>query len=254
MTRRRTRLLALVLGAGLLAGGCSSDDGGAAPTTTAPGPTTTTAPAGPTGDGPSPAQLAAVLPTLADVGDGWVQVDDDATSEALSTDRALADQCPALARVLEARPTAADGDADRVARRFVDGDGRELVVALDPTPPMLTDDALRDAVDATNRCPEVVSEDRDGVRATVRLQAAVDPDHGEQALKFQGAVAVQLPSEDEPISLNQYGLAFRTGAVAVRITATDGIDPESLDVNRTDVDLLASLSDRLEASVDDLAG
>ncbi len=253
---RRTALAAL--GVALLVG-CSSDDA-AAPATTTAAPATSI-PADAPGPGPTPAQLIGALPTAVDLGPDWVEAPpeadepDPASGAEDPTDRAIADQCPELADLMGAEPDdAADDDDDHVTRRFVDGDGRELSVELDPTPRMRTDADLEERVDATNRCDEVVVDDRDGVTTTLRFQAAVDPDHGEQAVKFQAVVEVSLPFEADPITLDLYGLAFRTGSVGVRISASDGLDPESLGVNRTDVELLASVSDRLEAAVDDLAG
>ncbi|HOL37932.1 MAG TPA: type VI secretion system membrane subunit TssM, partial [Rubrivivax sp.] len=55
--------------------------------------------------------------------------------------------------------------------------------------------------------------------------------------EFTQQVFAPSPFEADPISLNLYGMAFRTATVGVRITASDGLDSESLGVNRTDVDL-----------------
>ncbi|MEZ5177946.1 MAG: hypothetical protein R2746_06585 [Acidimicrobiales bacterium] len=256
MTPRPARRTALAaLGVALLVG-CSSDDTAVPATTTSAPPTTI--PTDPPGPGPTPAELVGVLPAAADLGPDWVEAlpeadePDPASGAEDPTDRAIADQCPELADLMGAEPD--DPDDDHVTRRYVDGDGRELSVELDPTPRMRTDADLEARVEATNRCDEVVVDDRDGVTTTLRFQAAVDPDHGEQAVKFQAVVEVSLPFEADPITLELYGLAFRTGTVGVSISASDGLDPESLGVNRTDVELLASVSDRLEAAVDDLVG
>lgn len=249
------RIAGVALGAALIAGACSSGQGSTAPSTTVAPATTTARPTG--GGTPTRAELATVLPAATDLGEGWVETDavDAAPSidDGSPTDRAVADQCPALAGLVGAE-TDGSADADHVVRRFVDGDGREVAVELDPSARMRTDADLQRAVDAANACDAVVVDDRDGVTSTLSFQAAVDPDHGEQAVKFQARVELALPFEADPISLNLYGMAFRTATVGVRITASDGLDSESLGVNRTDVDLLASLSDRLEASVDDLVG
>lgn len=254
--RRRGRAASLALATGVAFAACacsSSADDAATTSTTAVASSTTSGPA-PEGPGPSTAELAAILPTALDLGEGWVEVppsEPDTADDPSSTEAALRDQCPALA-ALVADDTG--GDEGDVVRTFVDGDGREVEIELDPDAEALGDDELQEAVDATNACDQVVVDDTDGVTTTLRFQATVDPDHGEQAVKLQADVGILLPSEEEPISLTLYGLVFRTGPVGVKLTATDGLDSESLGVNRTDMDLLTRLSDRLEASVDDLVG
>lgn len=260
MTRPRHRprssaaSLALLVGVAFAACACSSSGGDAAPATTVAASSTTAGSAG-DGPGPSTAELSAILPRAIDLGEGWVEAqpsDPDSADDPSPTDQALQEQCPELASLVRDEPSG-DDDAD-VVRTFVDGDGREIEIELDPDARAFGDAELQEAVDATNACDQVELEDDDGVTTTLRFQAAVDPDHGEQAVKLQAEVTIQLPSEDEPISLTLYGLVFRTGSVGVNVTATDGIDSESLEVNRTDMELLTGLSDRLEASVDDLVG
>jgi hypothetical protein len=236
-----------------IASGCSSDDDAAAPATTV---TTTTVAGRERGAGPTVAELTAILPGSVDLGEEWLEApaeETDPSGDRSPADLALEEQCPDLADLVGADTGSEDAD-ETVVRSFVDTDGRELEIELDPDARAWSDAELQEAVDAINACDEVELDERGGVATTLRFQATIDPDHGEQAVKLQADIHLTLPSEDEPISLTLYGLVFRTGSVGVQLTATDGLDPESLEVNRTDLDLLTTLSDRLEAAVDDLVG
>jgi hypothetical protein len=245
---------AVALGLACVAAGCSSDDDASnSATTSAPSSTVST---GEPGAGPTAAQLTAILPVAADLGEEWAvapEVEADPPGDRPAADLALEEQCPDLADLVGADAEAA-GDGETVVRSFVDLDGRELEIEIDPDARARTDAELQEAVDAINACDEVVLPDRGGVATTLRFQATVDPDHGEQAVKLQADVRLTLESQEEPISLTLYGLVFRTGPVGVQLTATDGLDPDDLEVNRTDMDQLTGLSERLEASVDDLVG
>ncbi len=248
--------LALAGALALALSACSSDDGTPGATTVA---TSTTGGMREPGAGRSAADLTAILPAAADLGEGWVErpaTQAGAGGDRTPADRAIEEQCPELSTLVGAADE--PGDDGPVTRTFVDGDGRLLRFELDPQAPARQDTELQEAVDATNECEPIVAEDVpaddiDGATTTMRFQAAIDPDHGEQAVKLQAEIGLLLPSEDDPVLTTLYALVFRTGSVGVRITATDGLDLESLEVARTDLDLVAGLSDRLEASVDDLA-
>lgn len=265
MSRNRTaqRALAVVVLTGLAAlTACSSDDDVAAPTTTAPG--AATGAAGDPGRGPTEAELVSILPGAAELGEGWVQQParaDNTQPDPTPIDPVVGEQCPALVTLLDPAP-APGGEAETrpaVKRAFVDGDGRLLAFKLDPDAPARSDGELQEAVDATNRCGVIVVDDvevgdTDRATTTFRFTAAVDPDHGEQAVKLQAEVGVLTDAADEPVVTMLYLLVFRTGPVSAQISASDGVDLESFEVSGTDMDLLTGLSARLESAVDDLVG
>lgn len=243
----------------LVLGACSSDDGASAPTTTA-APSTSRASGG-SGAEPTPAELAAILPVAIDLGEGWVEqpAPEAGTDDRSTVDPVVAAQCPALEALLDGDDEKGDDGGDPVIRAFTDDWGRLIGFELDPAAPARSDAELEEAVDATNACGPIVVDDvpvsdTDRATTTYRFQAAIDPDHGEQAVKLQAEVSTLLASEDEPALATLYLLVFRTGSVGVTISALDGLDLESLEITRTDMDLLTGLSDRLEASVDDLVG
>lgn len=239
---------------------CSSNDTAAAPSSTAPASSTTAG--GPTAgsDGLTTAELATILPTALDLGEGWADeaagagtgtapdLPISATPDPTEADGPIADQCPELATLT------GSAASDPLVRSFVDERGRKLRVEVSDRTPLRSDADLQRAVDATNACDAVALPAQDGITATLRFQAAVDPDHGEQAVKLQADLQLALPAPADPISLTRYDLVLRTGPVGVHLTATDGLDRESLEISRTDMQLLARISDRLEAAADDVAG
>ncbi len=250
-----------LVGALLLAGcGSSSSDGEKDTTTTeaaAPDETTTTADqaddttttteAGdePT-DGPSADDLEALLPTAADLGDGWSDDPADESDDADTTfGDAVTEQCPAAAALIDPDKT----DNPRAA--FTDEAGAGLSVSLSPD----AEEADVDAVVAEiTACEPVVIEDEDGTVTTLTLEAATTQDYGDQGLQLRAEASITHPDLAAPLVINNYLLLFRTGTVGVRINGTDGYAEDNVTAVPIDGDLLVAVADDLNTEVADLVG
>lgn len=264
MTRPRSLLLpvaTVLVGAALLLAGCGASGGEDAKaddtTTTAPATTTapeddkttTTADGSDPGDGPTSDDLEALLPSAADIGDGWKVDTSDDDSDSSALDKAIEEQCP------DATALATDDDesTDSVKRSYVDGADRQIQVELSPSAMEVEDDFLDELVTAINDCPDVTFTEGT-VTTSLDLEAQTSEDYGDQAVQLHVAASITEASLSEPVTLDLYALVFRTEEVGVRITASDGLDSDTLEVTPSDGDQLTALADNLDQAVAQLVG
>jgi hypothetical protein len=219
----RLRSTAAVFTAALLLAACGSSDGSDAesadPTTTtataektttteATDPTTPDAPDGPTAD-----ELEALLPTVDEVGEGWVDDPDEQNADA-AIEVATEAQCPSAAGLLapaeEGEPTAA----------FENDLGQTLRVTFSPDADPIDDDDLQALIDEINGCDPVTAEDG-GFTFTASFEAAVNEEHGDQGVQI--AAAVTIADGTDTYEVNKYRLLFLEGTVGTTISGGDGL-------------------------------
>lgn len=267
---RSRSLVAVAVTALLLVAGCSSSGGDDdATTTTADAATTTTPDDGSTTapddettttegddetptDGPTREDLEGILPEAADVGDGWDEVASDGGDDAGDDeeDAALEEQCPEAAALGANDET---DDAEKAVRSFEDAAGAGVEVKLNPTAEAIDADELDQLVDAINGCGPIAVDGGDGSTTTFEFEAVVDDEYGDQGLRMQAAVSLELP-EVGVLELTLYFLTYRDGPVGVSISGADGLDEDTLETVPIDPEILVALADGIDADLAELTG
>lgn len=267
MPTNRSRALATVVAAVLLlATACSAggdDDAGTTTTSGDPAVTTTTtgdddpvttteADDAPPADRLTAEDLEAILPDAAELGDGWEEApaDDEDTDEGdAPEDQAIEEQCP------EAAGLGGDDDEDdeEVVRTFTDADGAEVEVSLSPTAEEIDPDELSTLVDALNDCGTLTVEGDDGSTTTYDFEAAIDDERGDQGLRAQIGLTLELP-EVGVVELTLYVLSYRDGDVGVSISGFDGLDQATVEAIPIDPDVLVTVADGIDERLAELTG
>lgn len=224
-----TRSAALVVAAALLLAACgSSDSDGAEATTTSADEATTTTEAvttteastttegGDEGEGPTVDQLADLLPTAEEVGEGWY-VDEDAGQERSAIEVATEEQCPEAAGLL------APPDDDDPTVAFTNDRGQTLRVTLETDAEAAGSDLLQEIVDGANGC-DPVSAEEGSFAVTAEFEASLNDTYGDEGIQI--VAAVNLSNERLSVDANKYRLLFRSGAVGVSVAGGDGVEDD----------------------------
>lgn len=200
-------------------------------TTTTEADDTTTTEADAPADGPTLDQLADLLPTASDIGDGWTVVpadSDDDEDNALT--QAIEEQCPVAAGL-----GGDDPDEERAEVEFTNDLFQNLSVSLSTDANELSADELAQAIEDINGCGEITSTDEsNGLVTSLTFQAEEDTDYGDQGIRLQGDVSLTAPELGDPVEFSLYILSFRDGTVGVSVKGADGIDQDTLAVNTLD--------------------
>ena len=240
----RRSVSVLVAGALLVLAGCGSSggsDGEKATSTTAASKATTTEATSTTsagaGTGPTAAQLEAILPTVAEIGEGWMPDDTPDTPDAAEI--ATETECPDAANLL-----AAPAD-DEVAMAY-NGPGQEIVAVslaagVEPIDPA----AAKSAVDTINACAPVTAT-QDGLPYKATFDASVDDSFGDGGIKLIVTTTVGEPGNSYELVTDR--LVFTVGSVGVTITGLDG-SAEAGTVSRLDKSDVETLATEMAARV-----
>ncbi len=253
---RRRALAGLAVAALLFAGCSSSDSDGAkadATTTTAADKTTTTAgddetttteadDGGDQADGPTTADLEAILPTVEEIGSGWsVDPSDPQDESALET--AAEDQCPDGAAMMSA-----PNDDAATAGFINDAEQTTVRVTLSPDADEIDTETLQALVDSINDCDAITTKQGD-FDVTASLDAALNDTYGDQGI--QVAIAVNLTDGTDSYDLKAYRLRFRDGTVGVTITGFDGLTDDGT-IHPIDTSGLDATAAEMEKRIDAL--
>lgn len=226
---------ALLAGCGASGGSDDASDTTVAETTApeAPDDTTTTTDDDTDddeGDDPDPsgsiteADLEAILPTAADVGNGYVlgeddEAEDDDESDADDTDAAFEEACPAL-NELEFDGEEVEGPS----RTFeVPGDEREISVQLSLDPTVFAEDEIDDLIAAFDECGQVdITDDESGMGISFELAAERSDEFGDYGMQLD--LDASFAFFGAPIEIQLRGLIFGLNGVGVFISAASGMD------------------------------
>lgn len=245
----RRSVSALVAGTFLLtACGPSGGSDDAASTTAASKSTTTVASStGATsttdadaGDGPTAAQLATILPPVAEIGDGWMTNDTPQSPDAAET--ATETECPDAANLLSA-------PADDEVTQTYTGPGQETVqVSLAAGVDPIDGDAAKDAAATINACAPVTAT-QDGLPYEATFDAKADGSFGEGGVALVVTTTIGEPGNS--YELATYRLVFTVGSVGVTVTGLDGL-AEDGSVSRLDKSDVEALATEMAKRVDSL--
>lgn len=219
----RRSVSALFAGA-LLLTACGSSGGSDSsekdPTTTAAEKATTTTAADEeatttvaTADGPTADELAAIIPTAADFGEGWV-IDESEPGPESAVETATAAQCPDAAALL------APAEDDEVTTAYT-GPMQEsaritLASGVDPLDPA----DVQAVVDSVNGCDAVTAEE-DGVTYTVTFDASANDQYGDGGVQI--AAAASITDGTTTYEVTKYRVIYTVGSVGLTITGGDGL-------------------------------
>ena len=243
--------------AALLFAGCSSSDSDGAKadatTTTAADKTTTTAgddetttteadDGGDQADGPTTADLEAILPTVEEIGSGWSVDPSDHQGES-AVETAAEDQCPGAPAMMSA-----PNDDAATAGFINDAEQTTVRVTLSPDADEIDTETLQALVDSINDCDAITTKQGD-FDVTASLDAALNDTYGDQGI--QVAIAVNLTDGTDSYDLKAYRLRFRDGTVGVTITGFDGLTDDGT-IHPIDTSGLDATAAEMEKRIDAL--
>jgi hypothetical protein len=247
---RRSPLLPLLILAPLVAllAACGVSEGVEQPTAGGETPTTVA-------DGPSAAELAGILPTAEEVGDGYEVSEEDLTDEAEEpdaedeedpTEDAILEACPG-AKVLEELDDTSGDNPDEVSREFETDDDRTLEVSLDPTGGDFTEENLDTVVEALADCGTIKTKDDEGNDIEMTLEAERDDRYGDYGVAMTMDATFEL--FDEALTIEFRGQIFNVDGVTVSVVATSGLDDATFEVVPGDYDKVAELATEMQDRV-----
>ena len=244
-TIRCRRIVGGLAAGALLLGACSGSEGADEPedtstteatTTNEDATTTTNVPEGPTSE-----DLEAILPTAAELGDGFTEVE---TPEQPSYFRlAMIDRCPDAVAVLDTPDGA-------VERTIVASDGVALAFELAPDQEPMDPAEEEGLVDALNDCSFAVRND-DGVLHSIEWAAGSDG-IGDQAIRGAFTDSISSDAMPEPVGINTYFARVVVGDVSILVRGVDGyVDGQRVEFSS---DEMAPITQEMVARVEGLTG
>lgn len=198
--------------------------------------------------------LEAILPTAADIGSDFREVDDDEDEDDDGSFSAAIDEsCPALGELVDDDE---DGDEGGVGRDFEATDGRSFTVDLKPgvSESNVPDEAaLREVVDAVNDCDRIEFSS-DGIDFAVGLAMELDDAVGDGGVVYAMHVIAGPPEQPEAMEFSAYARMFVLDDIRVVVSAMGSVDRSTLETIPADEDLVESISGQLETDLADLLG
>lgn len=239
----------------------AESDGGGDPTTTAAG----SADPGDSGDGPTPAALAEILPTVDDIGPGYEVSDedladdaddaddagddeDDADEESDPTEQAIIDACPGAEFLDELDSSGAS--TTEVSREFSTEADATIEVALDGTPPDFDEATVDQVVEALSDCGPISTEDEDGNAIEMEISAEKTDEYGDYGLSMSLTARFSMMGMTIPIEFE--GLIFSVDGTSVSVVATSGLDDNTMESVPADVELVPELAALMQERVEAL--
>lgn len=236
-----------------------------APTTTVPdfGAANTTAPPT-TSRRLTGAELEGLLPTVAEIGPGYVVVPPQPASGNGSDDawdKATRKACPELVKLYSNIPqvltVALVQDPTVATRGFTDLYRREVAVDLaDGENFISTKERLDDIVAATNSCdPIEVADTETGGTITMTLRASPDSHYGDFGMVMKmkvdrhGGILGNVIVES-----TGHVRTFQRGQTTVSILTADGFDPTTFRGVPVNYLLASDLAEKLDREIEDLQG
>ena len=215
-------------------------------TTEADDATTTTADKGSSGDGPSQAELEALLPDATAIGDGWTKDKEDSSSstDSSESDKQLEEKCPELAKVLP------DDNTDSEVRASYTGpQDRTLELSLNTESTPLTKDNVTKITDALNACGKISDTDADGYTTAMTFKAVENDAFGDVGLTMNAEVTISGKDMPKPITVSFTGHVWQRGPVQAFATGMSGIDFTTSETKPFDAAVLAQIAHRLDDDV-----
>jgi hypothetical protein len=212
---------------------------------------------GDTGDAPTPAALAALLPTVDEVGAGYKvsdenldgSSDDSEKSDAPDpTDQAILDACPG-AKFLDELDNA-DDSAGEVHREFNTDQDATIEVSLDATPDGFDEKTVDQIVKALADCETITTHDDDGGDITMDLSATKSDAFGDFGLEMKMRATFTVMGTEIPIEFR--GVVFSVDGTTVSVTASSGLDEATYEEIPGDYDAVPELAGLMEERVGSL--
>lgn len=201
--------------------------------------------------------LAALLPTAAQVGAGFEVVegaadgdDDGGGGSDGATDAALDEACPAAARLGD-EVDGSDEGRPVATRSFAADDGREVeveLVAVRDRPVAEARGTLADIVDAVNAC-DTVRFETDGYELTGELEMRVDDAYGDAGLVLEMTWFADNDDLPRPVEIRSTVRLFVADGVQVTVTGIGDMDDDTFEPIPVAAAIIDGLSDHLDASV-----
>ena len=254
---RRPLLIALTAFALLLVG-CGTSGGSDSSSAKTEGDSTAT-----TEDG-SPKkvtskQLEAILPKAADIGAGYEVSDtkragESSSSTTTSSDTGTTTPDPMQAEMEKQCPKAAELDFlddtdttnDDVSVEFKNDKDQGIEVSLDPTGGPVTEDNIDQVIEAFNDCGTLTVTDPDMGEMTMELSAK-PTDVGDFGADI--TMNAKLDLFGVPVTLDFHGLIFSVDGVTVGVTASSGLDANTMEPTPIDDEDLPDLAAEMESRV-----
>jgi len=217
---------------------------------------TTTTVAG--GSGLTSADLADILPTAEDIGEGYEMSsedlddepeessDGDDEEEADPTEEAILEACPG-ASVLDELDSGSDANPDEVSREFSTKSDTTIEVALDPTADDFTAENVDKVVEALADCGTIKTEDEDGNAIEMTIKAEPTDAYGDYGLEMSMDATFDLMGT--PVKIEFRGLIFGVDGATVSVVATSGLDDATFEYVPGDYDLVPGLAAEMQDRV-----
>ena len=217
---------------------------------------------GGSGERPTSAQLADLLPTVDDIGGDYEQSDEDLSDEADSSDdsgddsssdegsdpteEAIIEACPG-AEILNELDNTSDDNADEVSREFSTPADATIEVALDPTPDQFDEDTVDQVVEALSDCGKITTEDEDGNAIEMEISAEKTDEYGDFGVSMKMNASFSLMGMTIPIDFE--GLIFSVDGTTVSVVATSGLDDTTFEAVPGDYDKIPDIATLMEDRV-----
>lgn len=220
---------------------------------TVPDTTGTTAVDGPAADdNPTIDELAELLPSAADLGEDWSEVETTFGSDSDDDDDTAAlfeAQCPELAEVA----VGGQDEDDEVTRTFESTDDTSFEVGLQVNSQPLSDAKLDEIVDALGDCTNLTYTE-DGADVTMNLTAERADELGDRGARMTIEATIESTQLPAPIEMSVHMLVFVRDSVGVMVSATPGLDPETFEKIDFDLALVDDVAAAIDEDLDALVG
>lgn len=215
-------------------------------------PTTTE----PSGRDFTTSELQAILPTAAEVGQGYRVKPDTGggNNNDVEVEAALTAACPGIEEAFANFGTEDDDGTENenvVEVSMEDDDERGFEVKVNAEPSL--DPATVDGqIDVINGCEPFTFDGGDGSDITMTMQADRTDAFGEVAVDFTLELLIENDQLPVPVDLTFASRSFLVDTVSVTVTVSDGLDTKAFETIGRDTDLLEEFSAEMETRVTDL--
>ena len=207
-------------------------------------------------DAPSVAALVDLLPTAAEIGDGYEVSDEDLTDEpddestddtttSDPTEDAILEACPG-AEVIQELDNSSGDNPDEVSREFSTDTDKTVEVSLDPTGGDFTEENVDKVVEALSDCGTIKTEE-DGTKVEMTIKAERNDDLGDFGVQMSMDATFELMGT--PVEISFRGRIFSVDGVTVSVVATSGLDDTTFQAVPGDYDLVPTLSNEMQDRV-----
>ena len=219
----------------------------ASTTTSGDGPVPTTEDAEPTEV--TVADLEALLPTAADVGQGYrVKTDEGGDDSDKEVEAALAEACPGIEEAF-VNVGAKEDNAATVSME--DGNTRLFEVKLNASP-NISPETLDEQIATVNGCDPFTYDAGGGSDITMKMAAGRSDDFGEAEVNFTLELTIENDDLPAPVRVRFTSRTFLVGSVSATVTVSDGIDDATFETIPGDTDLVDQYSYEMQNRLTDL--